>query len=123
MEDETKLAPKVVIALQKISEEKYLADCFLSKVTMELPPQSIKVLDMREMRKVVCMLDDIQAKFALLVTELQESLGKETSLKKVCSFVCRYLHNTYVPQHDPESFKQLLVSLQPHYYTRYIITY
>ena len=119
MEDETKLAPKVVAALQKIPEERYLADRFLSKVIMELPPQSIKVLDVREMRKVVCMLDDIQAKFALLVTELQESLEKETSLKKVCSFVCHYLHNTYVPQHDPESFKQLLVSLQPHYYSLY----
>lgn len=107
---------KAITALQKIPEEKYIADQSIHKFTEAMPLSSIQVLDIKENHQQVgCMLDIIQREFALLITMLCESLESKADVKKVEFYVCHYLHDTYSPQNVPENFNQLLVHLQPHY--------
>uniref|UniRef100_A0A1X7VQA4 Death domain-containing protein n=1 Tax=Amphimedon queenslandica TaxID=400682 RepID=A0A1X7VQA4_AMPQE len=107
---------KVIEALRAIPEEKHALDRVCNNLV--LPDEAVipmKVLSLHDSDELGATLDEMQTKFAGLVTNIQSALEKESELKIVYRFVTNFLQDTFQPKHDPEDITQLFICLQPHY--------
>ena len=108
---------KVIEALRAIPQEKHVLDIVLNKFVPKGPPTAmpVKVLSLQESDKLALTLDEIQTKFAGLVTDIQNALEKESEFKTIYRFITNFLQDTFQPKRDPEDITQLFICLQSHY--------